>query len=55
MCTFCFRGRPRADGFAGVGVGGGIAIIGTATTDNTTITGNTPSTNDDSVDGTFSS
>ncbi len=39
---------------AGVGVGGGIVIVGTATIDNTTITGNTATTNDNDVDGTFS-
>ena len=38
-----------------VGVGGGIAIIGAATIDNTTITGNHASTNDNDVLGAFSS
>ena len=42
------------DGFDGVGVGGGIATFGTALIDNTTITGNTASTNDNDVDGTIS-
>ena len=38
-----------------VGIGGGIAIIGTAVIDNTTISGNTATTADPDVDGTFSS
>ena len=38
-----------------VGVGGGIAIIGAATIDNTTITGNHADTNDNDVLGTFNS
>ena len=37
-----------------VGVGGGIAIVGTAIIDNTTISDNFASTNDDDVLGTFS-
>jgi hypothetical protein len=36
------------------GVGGGIAIIGTALIDNTTISGNHATTSDPDVDGTFS-
>ena len=36
-----------------VGVGGGIATFGNTTIDNTSITGNTPSTNDNDVDGTI--
>jgi hypothetical protein len=40
---------------AGVGVGGGIVNVGTATIDNTTISGNTATTNDNDIDGTFSS
>jgi hypothetical protein len=47
-------GVPGLDGFAGVGVGGGLATLGAATIDNTTIAGNTASTNDNDVDGTFS-
>jgi hypothetical protein len=49
-----FVGDPGADGFDGVGLGGGIVTTGTATIDNTTITGNHASTNDDDVDGTIS-
>ena len=37
-----------------VGIGGGIAIIGTAVIDNTSITGNNATTADPNVDGTFS-
>ena len=37
-----------------VGIGGGIAIIGTAVIDNTTISGNHATTADPDVDGTFS-
>jgi len=43
--------------FAGSGLGGVIAIFtvfGTATIDHTTITGNTVSSGDNNVDGTFS-
>jgi hypothetical protein len=47
-------GVPGLDGFAGVGVGGGLATLGAATIDNTTIAGNSASTNDNDVDGTFS-
>ena len=36
-----------------VGVGGGIATFGNTTIDNTMITGNTASTNDNDVDGTI--
>ncbi|MFI5458261.1 MAG: hypothetical protein ACHRXM_22755, partial [Isosphaerales bacterium] len=47
-------GAKGTDGSAGVGVGGGLATFGAATIDNTTIAGNTASTNDNDVDGTFS-
>ena len=36
-----------------VGIGGGVATFGTAHADNTTITGNLASTNDNDVDGTI--
>jgi hypothetical protein len=52
-----FPGQPGGNGFAGSGLGGGIAIFtvfGTATIDDTTITGNTASSGDNDVDGTFS-
>jgi hypothetical protein len=48
-------GTAGVAGTAGSGAGGGIAILGTATIDNATITGNTASTSDPDVDGTFSS
>jgi hypothetical protein len=44
-------GAPGAAGFNGVG--GGIATFGTAIIDNTIITDNTASTNDNDVDGTL--
>ena len=47
-------GVPGLDGFAGVGVGDGLATLGAATIDNTTIAGNSASTNDNDVDGMFS-
>ena len=47
--------RHRRSGRGTAGVGGGIAILGTATIDDTTITGNTASTTDNDVDGTFGS
>ena len=37
-----------------MGVGSGLATLGAATIDNTTIAGNTASTNENNVDGTFS-
>jgi hypothetical protein len=44
-------GLPGVDGSAGFGQGGGIATKGTATIDNTTITGNTASNDDNDVNG----
>jgi hypothetical protein len=52
--TVISNGTVGTKGSNGVGVGGGIAIIGTATIDDTNITGNHASNNDDDVDGTFS-
>ena len=48
-------GNPGTAGLIGTGLGGGLDLEagGTATIDNTTITGNTASTNDNNVDGTF--
>ena len=50
-----FPGSPGAAGVAGVGVGGGLDLLpgGTVVIDNTTITGNTASTTDNDVSGTF--
>ncbi len=48
-------GQPGATGLFGVGIGGGVATFGTAKADNTTITGNHASTNDNDVDGTITS
>ena len=44
-------GQSGATDLFSVGIGGGIATFGTAHVDNTTITGNHASTNDDNVDG----
>ena len=46
-------GQPGAIDLFSVGIGGGIANFGTANIDNTTITGNHASTNDNDVDGTI--
>ena len=46
-------GQPGVTDLFSVGVGGGIATFGTANVDNTTITGNHASTNDNDVDGTI--
>lgn len=46
-------GADGLTGNAGVGVGGGVSIVAPATIDNTTITGNKASTQDDNVSGTF--
>ena len=46
-------GQPGATDLFSVGVGGGIATFGTANVDNTTISGNHASTNDNDVDGTL--
>jgi hypothetical protein len=48
-------GTAGVAGSAGSGDGGGIAILGTATIDDPSITGNTASTSDNDVDGSFSS
>ncbi len=48
-------GSAGVAGSAGSGVGGGIAILGTATIDDPSITGNTASTSGNDVDGLFSS
>jgi hypothetical protein len=47
-------GTNGTAGTAGSGVGGGVAILAPATTDNTTITGNHDSTSNGDVSGTFS-
>ena len=44
-------GQPGVTDLFSAGVGGGIATFGTAIVDNTTITGNQASTNDNDVDG----
>jgi len=56
MGSTAVPGQPGTNGFAGFGLGGGIAINGPgkATIDDTTITGNTASSGDNDVDGTFS-
>ncbi len=46
-------GQPGATDLLSVGVGGGVATFGTANADNTSITGNHASTNDNDVDGTI--
>jgi hypothetical protein len=46
-------GLTGGDGEAGIGIGGGIAIVGTATIDNTMIFGNTATTSENDVNGTF--
>ena len=46
-------GSAGATDLFSVGIGGGIATFGTANIDNTTITGNHASTNDNDVDGTI--
>ena len=50
-----FPGSPGTAGVSGVGVGGGLDLIpgGTAVIDDTTVTGNHASTNDNDVSGTF--
>jgi len=47
------QGQPGAFDPLSVGVGGGAALFGTATIDNTSITGNHASTNFGNVEGTF--
>ncbi len=49
-------GAAGVAGVAGVGIGGGLDLLpgGTVTIDNTNITGNTASTSDNDVSGTFS-
>ena len=44
-------GAKGTNGSAGLGVGGGLATFGTASIDNTMITGNSASTSDNDVDG----
>ncbi len=46
-------GQSGATDLFSVGIGGGVATFGTFHADNTTITGNHASTNDDNVDGTI--
>jgi hypothetical protein len=48
-----FNGAPGTPGTAGTGVGGGLDLLpgGTATIDNTTVTGNHASTSDNDVHG----
>jgi hypothetical protein len=46
-------GIPGVTELFSVGIGGGLVNLGTATIDNTTITGNTATTNDNDVEGTF--
>jgi hypothetical protein len=48
------QGQPGAFDPLSVGIGGGVAIGGNATIDNTSITGNHASTNFDDVEGAFS-
>ena len=50
------QGLPGADGKPGNGIGGGVFLdpAGSATIDNTSITGNTASTTDNNVHDTFS-
>ena len=48
------QGSPGTVDTFTVGIGGGIATWGTAKIDNTAITGNFASTNDNDIDGTFS-
>ena len=48
------HGNPGTTDLFSVGIGGGLTTFGTAVIDNTTITGNHASTNDNDVDGTFS-
>ena len=47
------QGQSGATDLFSVGIGGGVATFGTAHADNTTITGNDASTNDNDVDGTI--
>ena len=51
-----FPGKFGTAGTTGTGVGGGLDLItgGTAVIDNTSITGNSATTTDDNVHGTFS-
>jgi hypothetical protein len=57
MAETSFAGHAGSAGLAGTGLGGGLDLItgGTAVIDNTTITGNSASTTDGNVHGTFMS